>query len=256
MLKSYNIGSGSPISDTSSPTELVHDVQAGLNSPKWMTIGIVGVAFVFVYGSLTLMGTRGWNTMKRQWSKLQTKNDALKTKRLESDRLLNESKIMADIGRIISSSQDIQQVYQRFAEDVRQLIPFNRIGINLIDLNTGTYRGAYVSGLDISGRGVGLNLPLEGSLTGAVSASREPMLLKLNRVENLVETHPGLVPVYEAGVTDSIVVPLINNGDSIGVLILDSTDVDAYDLRHLQLAERVADQIGVDPILRTGIGSS
>ena len=101
----------------------------------------------------------------------------------------------------------------------------------------------YVSGLAISGRGAGLSLPLEGSMTGAVSASRKPMLLKLDRIDNLLEAYPYLAPVVDAGVRTSVVVPLIYSGGSIGVLLLDSMHADAYDLHHLQLAERVADQI-------------
>ena len=101
----------------------------------------------------------------------------------------------------------------------------------------------YVSGLAISGCGAGLSLPLEGSMTGAVSASRKPMLLKLDRIDNLLEAYPYLAPVVDAGVRTSVVVPLIYSGGSIGVLLLDSMHADAYDLHHLQLAERVADQI-------------
>lgn len=242
-LKSLNPDVSFINGDGVSQGEVIHDVLGGLASLKWVTLGAVGLGFVVVYGSITLMGTRHWNTMTRRWSKLQSKNSALQTKDAESDRLLHESKIIADIGRIISSSSDIHDVYLRFAEDVRLLVPFDRIGINLIDLKTSTYRDAYVSGLTISERGAGLSLPLEGSLTGAVSASRKPTLLKLDRIDSLPEAYPGLIPVFDAGVRNSIVVPLIYNGDSIGVLILDSTQVDAYDSHHLQLAERVADQI-------------
>jgi len=47
--------------------------------------------------------------------------------------LAKENKIVADIGRIISSTISIEAIYKAFSEKVMELIPFDRIVINLID---------------------------------------------------------------------------------------------------------------------------
>ena len=44
-------------------------------------------------------------------------------------RLAQENAVMAEIGRIISSTLNIDEVYERFAEEVRKLIPFDRIAV-------------------------------------------------------------------------------------------------------------------------------
>jgi light-regulated signal transduction histidine kinase (bacteriophytochrome) len=51
----------------------------------------------------------------------------------EACRLAEENAIMAEIGRIISSSLNIEEVYERFAEEVRKVIPFDRIVIDQVD---------------------------------------------------------------------------------------------------------------------------
>ena len=51
----------------------------------------------------------------------------------EARRLAEENEIMAEIGRIISSTLDIEEVYERFAQEVEKIIPFDRIAINIIN---------------------------------------------------------------------------------------------------------------------------
>ena len=58
---------------------------------------------------------------------------ALRSSEEEAKRLAQENAIMAEIGRIISSTLNIQEVYERFAEEAHKLIPFDRIAINIIN---------------------------------------------------------------------------------------------------------------------------
>ena len=46
-------------------------------------------------------------------------------------RMAQENAIMAEIGRIISSSLNIQDVYEQFAREVRKLIPFDELRLIL-----------------------------------------------------------------------------------------------------------------------------
>jgi PAS domain S-box-containing protein len=48
-------------------------------------------------------------------------------------RLAQENAIVAEIGRIISSTLNIEEVYESFANEAQKLIPFDRIYKNLID---------------------------------------------------------------------------------------------------------------------------
>ena len=78
-------------------------------------------------------------------------------KRSEEAALLlaQETGVIAEIGRIISSSLDIEEVYERFAEEVRKLIPFDRILVNLVNSQQGTLTTAYSAGIEIEGRNQG-----------------------------------------------------------------------------------------------------
>ena len=53
---------------------------------------------------------------------------------------------LADIGRIIGSSLDIDDVYQPFADRVRALLPFDRVVITTADQENATFTTAYVMG--------------------------------------------------------------------------------------------------------------
>ena len=51
----------------------------------------------------------------------------------ERKRAEQEMAVIAEIGRIIGSSLNIDEVYKRFADEARKLIPFDRIALNLCD---------------------------------------------------------------------------------------------------------------------------
>ena len=53
---------------------------------------------------------------------------------------------MAEIGRIISTSLNIDDVYDRFAEEVGKLVRFDRIDITLANSDEGVVTHAYWTG--------------------------------------------------------------------------------------------------------------
>ena len=59
--------------------------------------------------------------------------EALGESKDAAQRLARENAILAEIGRIISSTLNIDDVYKLFSEEVKKLLPFERIVINLID---------------------------------------------------------------------------------------------------------------------------
>ena len=52
---------------------------------------------------------------------------ALRESEEQARHLARENAAMAEIGRIFSSTLDIEEIYERFAAEVRKLIPFDRI---------------------------------------------------------------------------------------------------------------------------------
>jgi hypothetical protein len=72
----------------------------------------------------------------------------------ESDRKQTEQEIalLADIGRLIGSTLNIDEVYERFAAETQKLILFDSLTINLYNFQENTMCVGYVYGLDIDSR--------------------------------------------------------------------------------------------------------
>ncbi len=158
-------------------------------------------------------------------------------------RLAQENTIMAEIGRIISSTLDITEVYERFAEEVRILIPFDRIVINIINPENNTAIIAYISGVDVQGRRVDDFVSLIDSATGECIRTRSSLLFQTESIDEVANRFPGLLPTFKAGLRSMIFVVLISKDQAIGALFLQATKPNAYSERELRLAERVGNQI-------------
>ena len=48
-------------------------------------------------------------------------------------RFVEEQRRIAEIGRIVSSTLELNDVFSAFAEQARELLPFHRIVISLVD---------------------------------------------------------------------------------------------------------------------------
>jgi PAS domain S-box-containing protein len=157
-------------------------------------------------------------------------------------RLAQENAIVAEIGRIISSTLNINEVYERFSEEARKLIPFDRIVINYCDLKNNTSTTAYEAGIDVPGRRVGDITPMAGTVTEEVIRKRSSLLIRDN-MDELARRFPSLLPTFQAGLRSLIFVPLVSKDQVIGVLSLRASKPNAYTETDLRLAERVGNQI-------------
>jgi PAS domain S-box-containing protein len=173
--------------------------------------------------------------------KRERPGNALKRSEKAALRLAQETGVMAEIGRIISSSLDIEEVYERFAEEVHKLIPFDRIVINLVNPKEGTAAITYVSGMEIAGRSKRGVFPLAGKPMEEMLRTRAPVLFYPESIED-VET-PGLVLAFESGLRSRLLIPLFARGEVIGGLSLWSKQARAYGERDIRLAQGVSSQI-------------
>ena len=93
-----------------------------------------------------------------------------------AERLAGELAVIAEIGRLISSTLAIGEVYERVAAEARKLIPFDRLSVSLNNPRDGTQTVAHVAGLDIPGRRPGDSFPLEGTINELLMRSRTGLL--------------------------------------------------------------------------------
>ncbi|MDP6454545.1 MAG: ATP-binding protein [SAR202 cluster bacterium] len=153
--------------------------------------------------------------------------------------LAQEGAIMAELGRVVSSSLELNDVYERFAELVRFLVPFDRIAISMIEPDLHHLKVAYSAGkrhpmyVDKD-----VIYPI-GPTSQGVMNNRTGILVQGADFERVTG------PLREASsVFKSIVIaPLIADDSVIGLLFISSTEENVYALRDLDVVQRVGDQI-------------
>jgi PAS domain S-box-containing protein len=169
--------------------------------------------------------------------------EALRRSEEEARRLAREAAALAEIGRIISSTLDIEGIYERFTEEVQKLFPVDRTAFTIINPEDRTASTVYASGIKIRSRHPGEVFPLAGSATEKAEQAKSGLIIKTEDENEVAEQVPGLLPVFRAGIRSVMMIPLISRDKVIGVLNLQSTKPNAYSEGDLRLAEKVGTQI-------------
>jgi len=227
-------------------------LEVGLNSSirtplisKGRAIGTIGL---FSKGT-GAFGGRAQRVLERLASQIApavenaTLYDETERTREQQRRLAQEDRALAEIGRIISSSLVIDDVYDRVAEEVRKLVPFDRMDVGVIDQDRGIVSPTWISGTDVPDRRRGTEVPLAGTLAEVALQGRSPIMLEADSESDLRHRFPRVLPDFRSGMRSFLAVPLINRNIVIGVLQIRSKQHGIYSQRHLDLAERVGNQI-------------
>jgi PAS domain S-box-containing protein len=185
----------------------------------------------------------GFRGLIREVTERKNMEEALRRSEKAAQQLARENAIIAEIGRIFCSTLNIEDVYERFAEEVRKLIPFDRIEINAKKFGEDTVIGIHRAGLEVPERQVGKSFSLAGTITGEVLRTSSSLLISADPPEDSLKRFPGYLPAYQAGLRSLMAVPLISRDEPIGVLAISSLQRNAYTEDALRLAEKVGTQI-------------
>lgn len=185
----------------------------------------------------------GFRGIIRDITDLKRAEEELQRSEEEAKRLAQENSIIADIGRIISSSLNIDEVYGRFAEEAQMLIPFDRIVVNYINIEKNTVRNVHTSGKGVADRGVEDIYPLEGSGNAEMVRTKSTLLIQTEDLNEIRDRFPMLLSTFQAGFRSIMNVPLISKGKVIGGLLLRSYKPYAYTDKDVKLAEKIGNQI-------------
>ncbi len=151
---------------------------------------------------------------------------------------------VAQIGRIISSSLDIQDTYDVLAASVGRLIPYDQLAIGTVDLAQDTITNVYNSGRELTPEwAIGQPHPLRGVATERVVRTRQAELLQAETDAALLARFPQTRGGLSHGMRSTISVPLIARGEVVGVLTIRSARANAFRPRHLSLAQQVGLEI-------------
>jgi diguanylate cyclase (GGDEF)-like protein len=144
---------------------------------------------------------------------------------------------------VISASLDIRAVYQAFAEEVKHLIPYDRMGVVLPD-ETG--KGLRI--FQLAGRGRrgmepdSLRMTMEGTGIEWVMSRRQPHIER-DLAERRLFVEDALL--LKEGIRSSIRLPLIARGKVLGALFLDSQASGAFGERELELLVPLGEQLAI-----------
>ncbi len=199
--------------------------------------GAVGYLCYFIF--LTYPVKR----LEKTLEDLRQAEGAERRSRETAERLAKEMAILAEIGRVIGSTLEIDKVYEQVADEIRKLIPYDSLVVNLRNARQETLEVAYVFGLDIPGRRVGESFPVRGTIGEGVILTRKGVIVQLEDPGDILDQFPSLIVSVRAGMRSMISVPLISRDEVIGNLIMRSREPGAYTKQDLRLAEEVGMQI-------------
>ena len=174
------------------------------------------------------------------YNRTRQAEEALRQSQEAERRLVAENALLAETVRIISSTLNIDEVYERFSQETKKLVGFDRMAINIIDHEAGVFVFKYVSGLVQSGRPVPDVVPLPGTQTEYVMKTGQT-LVRADVATDL--RFRGDRNMLNSGMRSTMTVPLKSKGQTIGTLGLRSRKVGAYGLREQTILEHLADLI-------------
>ena len=148
--------------------------------------------------------------------------------------------LVDEVSRIITSTLDIERVYGRFAQGLKRLVEFDRMTINLVDLDADTFTQKNVVGPARTGGFSGQPRPLEGSQTGQIVSTGRM------QVRDDLGVEPPLFHDQEylqIGLRSMIGLPLVYQDRVIGSLVLRSHRIGAFGPREQGILKRLAEQI-------------
>ena len=166
---------------------------------------------------------------------------------LENERLAEELRsstqemVMIDeMAKILTSTLDIDHIYNQFAAEMKKLVDFDRITLIEVWFQTGTYVIRNTWGLHVPFLDIGRNLPLAGSfIENSLESGTWAAPLDTDRLPE----DPGYSYLTDAGLRSQMLAPLTSNDAVIGVVALSSTRQHAFGHREQAILERLASQI-------------
>ncbi|MFB3885948.1 MAG: methyl-accepting chemotaxis protein [Thermodesulfobacteriota bacterium] len=236
----FNPGDRSKIQEILSKQDTVKDLEVELRGKNEKKICALLTVNARKDQKGNLIGYKG--TIK-DITDVKRAEEELQKEKQDVQKLAREKEVMAEIGRVISSTLEIEKVYAYFAEEVKKIIPFDRISIDIIYPEKRGFSTVCSLGKDVGSLRPGEILPLAGSTTEEVLRTRSSLLLQ---PEDAHESGARFLPpshASQAGFRSRMAIPLISKDRVIGVLHLVSSAANVYTPTDVRLAEGIGAQI-------------
>jgi len=169
--------------------------------------------------------------------------DSQRVQRRLAERLAARKEEMALVDCIVgimTESAQIDDVYLYFSDELKKLIDFDRIVINVIDHKTSSFSARFVAGTRVAGREQAAVHKIRGTIVESLIKSARPIVREDIRDENLAVTDHLYI---EVGLKANMAIPLISNFGIIATLHVHSKQFAAFGYREQVILERLAVQI-------------
>lgn len=170
--------------------------------------------------------------------------DITERKRAEDDLKQKTERIavISELDKVISSSLDIHEVYDAFAEGVRRLVDYDWISVALYDEKEDVIRMHLVRTKEKSKIPEGSWRPKEGTVIGHVIDTGKPFIRgDLSTEKEFVEDEF----IVSKGLRSYVVVPLFSKGRVIGTFNLGSRKPNAYTGEDVGILEDLSKQLAI-----------
>ena len=184
----------------------------------------------------------GFQGVIRNVTALNRAREALQQSEAVANLLAAENRGMAEIGRIMSSSFDIDTVYEQFAVELKRMLPFDVVSINIVDERNNTFSRVYRSGIPLRGRSRARRSS-ENTVSAEVVRTRAPVVIADAAKGDWMVRFPNIRRQVDSGIRSILLIPLMFEGKILGAINLSSVTPGAYSDTEAKFAERVASQI-------------
>jgi len=158
-------------------------------------------------------------------------------------KMLALKSLMSDINSGLPLETVLENIYSGFHD----FIPYNRIGLSLIESNGQTVRAIWVkSDQPVTKIPMGYTALLEGSSLQTLLSTGQPRII--NNLPDYLATKPTSLStrlIVEEGFHSSLTCPLIANGTPIGFIFFSSKEPYAYDKAHAGIFSMIASQLSM-----------
>lgn len=191
------------------------------------------------------LGTLG-TVFDQMMSTIQESEKTALANENEHKRMADDSAAEAALGRVISSSLDIEEIYDAAADEVRVLIPFDRMAVLSFDPTQDWLVFDHVSGgEDPPLRSRGDEMPLSDTPYANMVNDRLGVIsdFATGPEPSIDWDSDSYQKVYLSGIRSVMGVPLISRRRVFGALSFASKIPGAYTAETMARAQKIADQI-------------
>lgn len=181
------------------------------------------------------------------WLRGMAADRARETLARQVDERTAELAKLAELAEQINQAVTLEEVLDHVYESLREVIPYDRIGLALMDDNRVVLRAVWSRSESAEiGIGQGYEAPLEGSSLMKVLEAGEPRIIA--DLEKYLEEHPDSEStrrILREGIRSSMTCPLKALGRPVGFLFFSSASRNTYGPSHVRFLQQIAGQLSL-----------